>query len=172
MFVPSWHSVLMARTGAISRALCHSTSRSTLRIFIRSSACTTSLLLSTTSRRSTVRVASRCPGSTYSPRMRLASSTARRTVSWSGLFITVHNSRTGIQADARGFVPAKKPHSGYFGNSIRPAIQPVFADFNGPLDQSFLDMLAPRTFERAYLGRVRARFDARQHHAAVTFRAT
>jgi hypothetical protein len=160
----------MARTGAVSRALCHSTSRRTLRIFIRSSACTTSLLSSTTSRRSTVRVASRCSGPTYSPRMRLASSMARRTVSWSGLFITAHNSRTGIQADARGFVPAKKP-ARYFGNSIRPAIQPVFADFNGSLTSLFwtcshLGHSNVRTSERLGPGSMR-----RRHYAAVTFRA-
>jgi len=58
-----------------------STRRSTLRRFIRSRACTTSFLSSTASSRSTVRVASRCPGSMYSPRMRLASSMARRSVS-------------------------------------------------------------------------------------------
>src|ERR1700680_3481963 len=40
----------------------------------------------------------RGPGSMYSPRMRLASLMARRTVSWSGLFITAtHLNRTGIQ---------------------------------------------------------------------------
>jgi hypothetical protein len=70
----------------------HSTSRITLRRFIRSRACTTSFLSSTARRRSTVRVASRGPGSMYSPRMRLASSRARRTVSWSGLFMTPRNS--------------------------------------------------------------------------------
>ena len=66
----------------------HSTSRITLRRFIRSRACTTSLLSSTASRRSTVRFAS----PRYSPKMRLASSTARMMVSWSGLFMTVRNS--------------------------------------------------------------------------------
>jgi hypothetical protein len=59
----------------------HSTSRITLRRFIRSRACTTSFLSSTARRCSTVRVASRGPGSIYSPRMRLASSTARISVS-------------------------------------------------------------------------------------------
>jgi len=47
--------------------LYHSTSRITLRRFIRSSACTRSLLSSTASRRSTVRFAS----PRYSPKMRL-----------------------------------------------------------------------------------------------------
>jgi len=77
----------------------HSTSRITLRRFIRLSACTTSFLSSTASRRCTVRVGSHCPGSMYSPRMRLASSMARRTVSWSGLFMTPRNSlaRTWLQ---------------------------------------------------------------------------
>jgi hypothetical protein len=59
----------------------HSTSRITLRRFIRSRACTTSFLSSTARRCSTVRAASRGPGSMYSPRMRLASSTARISVS-------------------------------------------------------------------------------------------
>jgi len=59
----------------------HSTSRITLRRFIRSRACTTSFLSSTARRCSTVRAASRGPGSIYSPRMRLASSTARISVS-------------------------------------------------------------------------------------------
>jgi hypothetical protein len=63
----------------------HSTSRITLRCFIRSRACTTSFLSSTANRLCTVRAASRCPGSMYSPRMRLASSTARKRVSWSGV---------------------------------------------------------------------------------------
>ena len=52
-----------------------STSRSTLRRFNRSRACTTSLLSSTVSSRCTVPAASCWPGSMYSPRMRLASST-------------------------------------------------------------------------------------------------
>src|SRR2546429_7364546 len=65
--------------------LYHSTSRITLRRFMRSRACTTSLLSSTASRRSTVCFAS----PRYSPKMRLASSTARMMVSWSGLFMTV-----------------------------------------------------------------------------------
>jgi hypothetical protein len=80
----------------------HSTSRITLRRFIRSRACTTSLLSSTASRRSTVRFAS----PRYSPKMRLASSTARMMVSWSGLFMTVrqlHEIR--IQDGGRIFVP-------------------------------------------------------------------
>jgi hypothetical protein len=34
----------------------------------------------------------RCPGSMYSPRMRLASSTARKSVSWSGLLMGPRNS--------------------------------------------------------------------------------
>ena len=59
----------------------HSTSRITRRRFIRSRACTTSFLSSTARRCSTVRVASRGPGSINSPRMRLASSTARISVS-------------------------------------------------------------------------------------------
>jgi hypothetical protein len=63
----------------------HSTSRITLRCFIRSRACTTSFLSSTANRLCTVRAASRCPGSMYSPRMRLASSIARKSVSWSGV---------------------------------------------------------------------------------------
>jgi hypothetical protein len=65
----------------------HSTSRITRRRFTRSSARITSFRSSTARRRSTVRFASRGPGSTYSPRMRLASSTARIRISWSGLFI-------------------------------------------------------------------------------------
>jgi hypothetical protein len=84
----------------------HSTSRITLRRFIRSRACTTSFLSSTARRRSTVRVASRGPGSMYSPRMRLASSTARMSVSWSGLFITATQlHRTGNQTGEGIFVP-------------------------------------------------------------------
>jgi hypothetical protein len=73
----------------------HSASRNTLRRFIRSRACTTSFLSSTARRCSTVRVASRGPGSIYSPRMRLASSTARISVSWSGLFMTARKSTEG-----------------------------------------------------------------------------
>jgi phage-related protein len=59
----------------------HSTSRITLRRLIRSRACTTSFLSSMPKSPSTVRVASRGPGSIYSPRRRLASSTARMSVS-------------------------------------------------------------------------------------------
>ena len=70
----------------------HSTNRITLRRFVRSSACMTSVLSCTANRRSTVRDASRG----YSPKMRLASSTARMSVSWSGLFLA------GIQAQAGG----------------------------------------------------------------------
>jgi hypothetical protein len=82
--------------------LYHSTSRITLRRFIRSRACTTSLLSSTASRRSTVRAASRG----YSPKMRLASSTARASVSWSGLFITARNStKPGFKIGGGIFVP-------------------------------------------------------------------
>ena len=78
--------------------LYHSTSRITLRRFIRSRACTTSLLSSTASRRSTVRFAS----PRYSPKMRLASSTARMMVSWSGLFMTVPNStKAGIKTGGK-----------------------------------------------------------------------
>src|SRR3984893_7163402 len=54
--------------------------RTSGRRFIRSRACTTSFLSSTAKRCSTVRVTSRGP-SIYSPRMRLASSTARMSVS-------------------------------------------------------------------------------------------
>ena len=81
--------------------LYHSTSRITLRRFIRSRACTTSLLSSTASRRSTVRFAS----PRYSPKMRLASSTARMMVSWSGLFMTVRQLyEIGIQDGGRIFL--------------------------------------------------------------------
>ena len=66
-------------------------------LFGQSSACRTSFLSSTANGRSTARVASRGPGSMYSPRMRLASSTARISVSWSGLFITARLNRIGIQ---------------------------------------------------------------------------
>ena len=80
----------------------HSTSRITLRRFIRSSECTTSLLSSTASRRSTVRFAS----PRYSPKMRLASSTARMMVSWSGLFMTVTQLHESGDQDWRQiFVP-------------------------------------------------------------------
>src|SRR5258706_346647 len=51
-----------------------------------------SFLPSPPSNRPWVRPASPSPASMYSPRMRLASSIARRTVSWSGLFITPSNS--------------------------------------------------------------------------------
>src|SRR5258708_30702354 len=73
-----------AESGA---ARTHSTNRITLRRLIRSSACTTSFRSSTASSRSTVRVASRGPGSMYSPKIRLASSTARISVPWSGVVI-------------------------------------------------------------------------------------
>jgi hypothetical protein len=79
----------------------HSTSRITLRRFIRSRACTTSFLSSTARRCSTVLVASRGPRSIYSPRMRLASSTARISVSWSGLFMTARNSTEGESSGGR-----------------------------------------------------------------------
>jgi len=71
----------------------HSTSRITLRRFVRSSACTTSFLSSSISKRSTVRIASCGPGSINSLRMRLPSSMARirMRMSWSGLFISVRN---------------------------------------------------------------------------------
>jgi hypothetical protein len=67
----------------------HSTSRITLPRFVRSSACTTSFLSSSISKRSTVRIASLGPGSINSLRMRLASSMARMRISmcWSGLFM-------------------------------------------------------------------------------------
>jgi hypothetical protein len=96
---PDWLDRWCIRTrsgegvGSRRRVFHHSTNRITLRRFIRSSASTTSFLSSTASRRSTVRVASRRPGSMYSPRMRLASSTARMTVSWSGLFMARHTTR-------------------------------------------------------------------------------
>ncbi len=71
----------------------HSTNRITLRRFVRSSACTTSFLSSSISKRSTVRIASCGPGSINSLRMRLPSSMARMSMrmSWSGLFISVRN---------------------------------------------------------------------------------
>ena len=88
-----------AESGA---ARTHSTNRITRRLFIRSSAWTISGLSSTASRRSTVRAASRG----YSPKMRLASSTARASVSWSGLFITVRNStKPGFKIGGGIFVP-------------------------------------------------------------------
>ena len=65
----------------------HSTNRMTRRRFNRSSAWMTSFRSRMASRRSTVRVASRGPGSMHSPKMRRASSTARTSVSWSGLFM-------------------------------------------------------------------------------------
>ncbi len=71
--------VRLPRASVVART--HSTNRITRRRFIRSSARTISGLSSTASRRSTVRVASRGPGSMYSPKMRLASSTARMSVS-------------------------------------------------------------------------------------------
>jgi hypothetical protein len=75
--------------------LAHSTSRITLRRFVRSSACTTSFLSSSISKRSTVRIESYGPGSINSLRMRLPSSMARMSMrmSWSGsgLFISVCN---------------------------------------------------------------------------------
>ena len=82
--------------------LYHSTRRITRRRFMRSRACTRSLLSSTARRRSTVRFAS----PRYSPKMRLASSTARMMVSWSGLFMTVRQLyEIGIQDGGRIFVP-------------------------------------------------------------------
>ncbi len=94
----------LPKASAVART--HSTSRITRRRFIRSSAWTISGLSSTASRRSTVRVASRGPGSMYSPRMRLASSTARIRVSWSGFFIAARNSTNRIQGSRGQFVPA------------------------------------------------------------------
>ena len=88
--------------GLVTGLFFHSTNHITLRRFVRSSACMTSFLSSTANRRSTVRAASRG----YSPKMRLASSTARMSVSWSGLFITVRNStKPGFKIGGGIFVP-------------------------------------------------------------------
>ena len=75
--------------GRHAARLSHSTSRITLHRFVRSSACTTSFLSSSISKRSTVRIASLGPGSINSFRMPLASSMARMRISmsWSVLFM-------------------------------------------------------------------------------------
>jgi hypothetical protein len=83
----------------------YSTRRIARRRVNRSSACTTSSLSSTASRRCTVSVASCWLGSMYSPRMRLASSTARTSVSWSGVLKAKQLHRTEIQSQSSRFVP-------------------------------------------------------------------
>jgi hypothetical protein len=78
-----------------SRWRAYSTSRSVRRRFMRSRARTTTSLSRTANSRCTVWVASRGPGAMYSPRMRLASSIAFKTVSSSGVFIVhTYNVRT------------------------------------------------------------------------------